>query len=625
MVIFPIVIHPVLFFGSNRLEEYGREKLEARPLTLSVSCGIPELAERIASIPLSHITEVEDPRAAVRTGSVDAALVISEAAVGGGEEEEAVPAVLYFDASRQTSQQAEEKLREVIERWRDEKRSERLQALGALPPDELLPVEEMNLASDERMAGGKLGKLIPLLVLFLILNGASFAAVDLFAGERERKTIETLLTSQVDRGSLVVGKFATVVVAALLATLLFLVSSILFARLGWIGPDSGAGFSVPVVSGVVVLIISIPLAILLSAVLVLVSSHARSYREAQTLLLPMMLVAILPATLSMLPGVALRSFISIVPIANVAVAVRDALVGEFDNIPLFLTFFSNLIYAMIVLKKAKSFLTSEGVILGGGRRVSPVLGGERNRAKQVLAFYAVEMLVLYYLGTLVQTENLIYGLLLTLWVFLLLPTLLFARAYRLPLRDSFALRLPSARHLLAGVFLAPAGLLGARAVFQIQERFIPVPVEFMKSFDQLVDGGETGLWLTLFTVAVSPAICEEALFRGVLLDQLRRVFPSWRAVVIGGFLFGLFHLSIYRILPTALLGMLAGMLVVVSGSILPAVVLHGLYNALSILAAHGEPWSFVERSSPLGWAIALSCGALSFLLLRARGKERGGG
>ncbi len=621
MIVFPILINPILLFGSARLREMGECRLEETVVRVAVAGAAGRLRSRIEPMPHVEIHPADDPEEAVRSGDVDIAVRLpGDAELAGTVAPEAT---LFYDASREISGHGRERLRKTIEEWRRATRGDRLETIGAPHLASLLPVRETNLASDKRMTGGMLGKIAPIMLVFLLINGASFAAVDLFAGERERKTIETLLTSLADRGSVVAGKFITVVVSAAVAAALFLGSSFFFTKLGWIGDDSlRQSFAVDPPAAAIVLFLSLPLAFFLSAVLVLISSHARSYREAQTLLLPVVLLGVVPAVVSILPGIEIESIVAIAPIAGVAVAVREALAGSFAWPWFLLVAGSHLLYAVIVLRWATAFLASEKVILGDAAAPPALLAGEeRPRAREATAFFIAQILVLYYLGSWVQAKSLLPGLLITLWGFLLVPTFLFALRYRLSFRRHLSFRRPDPLHLLAGALLAPGSLLGANLLFQLQSRFLPVPENLMEGFDTLFGGGEIGIIPILLVVAVSPGICEEIFFRGLILGQHRRVLSPARAVLIGGVLFGLFHLSIYRFIPTAFLGCVAGALVVRSRSILPAMVLHILYNGLTLLAAQGEEgsrWERLHGFDPLWIGLVVLTGVAGVASLRLR-------
>jgi membrane protease YdiL (CAAX protease family) len=108
-------------------------------------------------------------------------------------------------------------------------------------------------------------------------------------------------------------------------------------------------------------------------------------------------------------------------------------------------------------------------------------------------------------------------------------------------------------------------------------------------------------------MAVSPGICEELVFRGAFLGLLRRVASTRRALVLSSLFFALIHLSIFRLLPTFLLGLLLGALTVASGSLLPAIVLHTTYNGVMFA---------IER---FGWDLGGVYAWIGSLLLLAAG------
>lgn len=621
MIVFPIVIQPILLFGMARMDEYGKKKLSNQEIRVAIDGGLAELSDRILADSLVKRVEVGDMRAAVRDGDVDIALVLPERLPDPGKA--AVTMVLLYDESRDLSRKASSLIATTVDNWVSEIREERLESLSLPPLSFYLPLTETNLANEESMRGANLGKIAAFLIVFLLLNGASFAAVDLFAGERERKTIETILTSLVGRGSVVAGKFATVVVAALTATLLFLISTVLLSKFGWIGSESlRKGMEVSVSSAVVVFLVSLPLAFLISAILVLISSHARSFREAQTLLLPALLLGLIPSAVSLHPGIHLESIFCIVPIANVALAVRNVLVGNTPVFFLFLVVASNALYASLILREARNFFASEEMILGsGGRPAERKWLGDRLTTRAVMVFYAFELLVLYYIGSMVQARSLIPGLMLTLWAFLLIPTLLFARAKGVSFRRTLRFRPASLSHILGALLLTPACITAAHALFGLQSLVMPAPVELSEMLSELLGDGEGGVAILLFAVALSPGICEEVLFRGLLLGQFRKSMPPAKAVILSGLLFGLFHLSIYRILPTMLLGTAAGILVVISGSILPAMALHFLYDAILVLSSRWEALHIIDGYSWQWLGISAVCFACALALLRRRGGE----
>jgi len=183
------------------------------------------------------------------------------------------------------------------------------------------------------------------------------------------------------------------------------------------------------------------------------------------------------------------------------------------------------------------------------------------------------------------------GLVLAQLLFLAGPPVAFVVWRGYDLGRTFALRWPVRRHLMGGVVLLAAGTLIAWFLAWLQSLVIPVPEEFLEAMTEMLtaDSPQRFVWL-LFMVAVIPAVAEEVLFRGALLSGMRRGLPVVGAVVVTGLIFGIFHLAPqtgFRILPTAWLGMVLAWVVVCSGSLPLAMLLHFLNNAaILVMVAH---------------------------------------
>jgi membrane protease YdiL (CAAX protease family) len=224
-----------------------------------------------------------------------------------------------------------------------------------------------------------------------------------------------------------------------------------------------------------------------------------------------------------------------------------------------------------------------------------------------------------------QRRDLVLGLLASEWGGLLGLVVLFAWVTRRSLPQLLRIARPPPR-CLAGAALV--GLSAWAAVAILSEWLSPVPKEVIEQLRRslIPTDGSRGLLGTLALVALTPAICEEALFRGPILHGLRsRVSPA-TAVALTGLLFGVFHVELSRILPTALLGVLLSLIALESGSILPAMLAHFLNNASLVGLAY---FHIDERVAEVGTitsalilVAAAALTALGLLLVRS-GARRG--
>jgi sodium transport system permease protein len=163
---------------------------------------------------------------------------------------------------------------------------------------------------------------------------------------------------------------------------------------------------------------------------------------------------------------------------------------------------------------------------------------------------------------------------------LMLPPVLLATALlRLSPRRTLALRPPSAQGLLASVLIGLSGWTFAAGVLM---RFVPPPDDLVKALQRqtLLSDPTTPLALVLLCMALVPATCEELLFRGFILSGLRGLGAK-AAIGVTALLFGLAHASIHRLLPTAFLGLVVGIVAWRTGSIACCILVHALNNGLA--------------------------------------------
>jgi sodium transport system permease protein len=217
--------------------------------------------------------------------------------------------------------------------------------------------------------------MIPYLFLLLSFTGAMYPAMDLTAGEKERGTMETILCSPVSRLDLVLGKFFMVLTASLGTVFCSLVSmmvtltigSKVVANLAAAGANraAGAGIALPSIDPVgliAVIAMVLPMAVFFAAILLTISLFAKSFKEAQSYVSPLIVVIILPAVIGMLPGVELNARLALVPILNVSLVSKELVSGVWHWQYLALIFGSTCIYAGIALMLAVKMFNREDVI-----------------------------------------------------------------------------------------------------------------------------------------------------------------------------------------------------------------------------------------------------------------------
>jgi sodium transport system permease protein len=505
------------------------------------------------------------------------------------------------DVSRDAAARAESLLREA---WLT-RTEDGLRARGvSVDARRIFPVQAADVATPAARGGAAVGRILTALVVFLMLSGSAGAAMDMLAGERERGTLETLLASAAPRSAIVAAKHLAILAMALASTLLQVASLLAWLSLGLLRLP--AGFTVPISTATLpaLLLLFLPLAALVAACLLLVSGRVGSYREAQLFLLPLFLGGLAPALAAFLPGVPLRSALVLLPVANVSLAVREVLAGRFDWPMLVLAAAATGAAAAWATRLSTRALSNEERLLGFlAEPLAP--SGSAAFERRVVAWFAGLWALLFLASGLLPglRSQLLFN---QLGVFLGLP-LAMAWRHRLRPPELFALR-PVRAPVVVGALLAAApAVVAAQGVFRLANRLLPVSSGLLQEFSQaLLPGDVSGLEQVLL-VALLPALCEELAFRGALVYGLRRrLHPALLALVTGA-VFGFFHFAYFRLVPTAFLGVVLASLVLLTGSILPGMLLHAGYNASTLWAAkQGFP---LDRLDP--WLYAASALALA--------------
>jgi sodium transport system permease protein len=270
------------------------------------------------------------------------------------------------------SEFATEKVEKYMKDYRDTVVKERLAAKN-LPEAVLKPfeVKQENVAPPEKVSGAAFGGLIGYMVILLCMTGAMYPAMDLTAGEKERGTMETILSSPISRMHLVLGKFFLILTAALgTAALSVLSMGVSFSVLShYAGQTAGgraaaATFLLKLGPKAVfsVFFMALPVAVLFSATLMTIALFAKTYKEAQSYLTPMTFIVIIPAVAAMLPGVELTPKLSLIPILNVSLLCKELVTGTYHWNFITIIFLSTCVYAAAALFIAIKMFQRESVL-----------------------------------------------------------------------------------------------------------------------------------------------------------------------------------------------------------------------------------------------------------------------
>lgn len=664
-VVAPLVILPAYILLMGFVEAREQRALEEQVYRYAVTGTLAEWAEEVVGAALVLEAEATDrtrppatfqrlkpevPEEALRRGelhllvegltpgewdSIQAAekAEASWADPAGEDEEEApippVPVVrILFRAESDFSREAGNRLWDRIFEVRAARRDSVYRSAGfPVTMDAVAPVEAVSVATPAREAGAFLGVALTPLLVVLMLTGGSIVAVDVISGEKERGTLETLLTTAASRGEIVNAKLLSVIVVGLAVAVLNVANLLVYLVLGLLELPSTLAVDLGPLELPALLLLFVPVAVMVAAALLLLSGMAKTYKEFQVYFFPLFLVFMVPSMAGALPGLNLRSVVALVPLAGVSVGVKEILMGRTDLPFLALAFLSTGAVALWLVRLTQDALSNEKLISGADLDAADLAGGPALFPRHVLRWFLLLWVIfflvsLWFGGVLGLRGQLVVNL---LGIFFG-GSWLMIRRYRLDPVVAFNLRVPHPSAWLAVVLGVPSAMvLGIGLAQLVNTHVFPVPEEVLRSFGQVITGPGLPLWQVVLFLSIMPGVFEELTFRGVLLHGLRqRIRSRWLLALAVGGIFGLFHMALFRLVPTAFLGVVFAWSVLLSGSVFPAILWHALNNALAVVPAHMG--LLPEDFTPEGWwALPASLGlALSmWILWRGSPSRRG--
>ena len=373
MIVIPVVVMPLLMFGIGALMVKTMTKAAQEIPHVMIIGGEDSpkvLAALRAAKNLQIVPAMEDFTNAIVEKRVRAVVKLPQdfdAAITRGDKAEVE---IYGYQGEIKSEFAAENLNGFFQNLRDATVRERLESRG-VPVEVLKPftIQRQNVAPPAKVAGNLLGGMLPYIIIILCLTGAMYPALDVTAGEKERGTMETILCCPVGRTELVLGKFLMVLTASISTVVLALLSmgaTFQFAKrvlANSVPREALRTIATVDIGGLAgVFLMLLPVAVMLSAALLMVGLFSKSFREAQSYAGPLMLVMIVPAIAAMLPGVELNASLAVVPLVNVSLVCKEMIAGTWHWNYILLIFGSACLYAAAALAVAVWMFHREEVL-----------------------------------------------------------------------------------------------------------------------------------------------------------------------------------------------------------------------------------------------------------------------
>ncbi len=371
MLVVPLIVSPLLMVGVARYSQSRAQ--EAREQTLRVAVVDPHndsgLADHLDAQPGIEVIpdrDVTSLSARIAAEELDAAVLVDEnfqrevAALHPGG------VSLLFKSSDRFDQQ-KSRIKDALASYEQLLLGRRFAALK-LGPEVVhaVRVQEHDVASAREQMGQRIGGLLPYMFILFCFTGGMYPAIDLAAGEKERGTLETLLTAPVQRWSLVLGKFLVVTLTGIISAVIAMLGLYLSVAYGIEGipPELLSAIGQVLEPGTIAAVFAllVPLAMFFAALLLMLSIYARSYKEAVSIISPLTIVVLVPAVLALIPGTRLTAVTALIPVLNVSLATRELVAGTAAPALVALVFLSLLALAGASLLACTRWFAREDVV-----------------------------------------------------------------------------------------------------------------------------------------------------------------------------------------------------------------------------------------------------------------------
>ena len=589
--ILPLILYPLLFIGFGSIMSRQEQVLEERGAQIALVDSVQtEVSQSIIESIKDNkgfelIAYTKEAKVLLDEGELQAIVSIADSTNASGLSVYKVS--VSFDSSKERNLLVYNKIKDSVNQSKDSNIASYLET-KAIDPGimDFIQVSSVDVASSQKKMGSFLGMFLPYLMIMMLVAGASMVAGDLVAGEKERRTLETLLVSSAGRNELVIGKYLTVITVAMVNVVVNLFSmSFSMQYLLGSAAELGDFTSIPVWGFLILLAAMIPLATFFAALLMSLSTFSRNIKEAGSYQQPVMIISMLLGMISFLPSVEINTLLSLVPVVNIALLFRAVLTNEFQWLHIFLTVGSTLILDVIAIWMTIKLFNTESVLFRTDDDTS--LKNVRKEKRNLFnsfngtVIFAILLALLYYLGQYLQKGDLLNGLIQTQLLVILLPPMLILGIFKLKPKEVCRFKAPKLKEVALVPFIAISASVIVILIMQVINMLFPFPEHYLEQMSKMFEMSDN-FWIQLAVIALLPGFCEEVLFRGFLI-RFYEGYGKKAAVIISALLFAAFHLDPFRMLPTFLLGLLLGYLTLRSGSIVNSMLSHFINNAFALL------------------------------------------
>ncbi|MEN8904320.1 MAG: ABC transporter permease [Clostridiales bacterium] len=368
-IFLPAIILIVLFyFLGNSSDNFENDMKENIKISLTKDSQTKEsedfLKEQFKDAKNIKVKNFDDPNQALKDEKVNILIEIENDFTQKLDSTKPFKVKLLYDESKLKSSGSLNLVISILENSKKQIASERLVELEQ-NPDILDPfvIDQKDMSKENKSGSSVLTMIIPMLLTILLAQSGIAAATDLVAGEKERNTFESLLTTKASRLSILIGKYFTIIILSFLTVTSSLVAYVISFKMnpGMLG--STESISLDPIAILLTILIMIALGCTFSGISITLSTYAKSFKEAQTYLGFLIIVSMIPAYATMFMQVSsIKVYMYFVPILNTIVSIKMALSSNINYLYLFFALISTLVYVVLTLTIAVKMFNKEKVL-----------------------------------------------------------------------------------------------------------------------------------------------------------------------------------------------------------------------------------------------------------------------
>jgi len=605
----PLVLYPLVVIITSSLFTGQIKKTEDSISRIYIYNSIksPILSDTIREDLLLKEVDLKNPFKMLSEGKLELIIFIPDDYTEDPNCNQSFEMKFHYNSTNELSLMARTRIDELLRKYNDILIKNRLKfralSMSLINP---LKMSGETVATKKREVGSMIGGILPFLIILFTITAGFLPALDVIVGEKERGTLETLLVSKITKSDIIIGKFMAVWATALMSTCLHLLSStVTFATLA-----QEALAKLPIsftwTALMAVIFLMVPLTGFVCSAIMAVTMVAKSYKEGSNYLSALTLLMFMPLSIIFSPSMKATYATSIVPIFNISILFRDILKGDFNTGHIVVTFLATFLYTSVILWIALKLFEQEDILFRETVDISmPQFLSKKKLTRkgrfpspsEAFVLICVIFILFFFVGTKLSTIKELGPIARVYIIQLVLifsPCIIFLYFWKYDIKEILRIRRFSIVTILIAILLGLSGMVVTMQMSALQNIIFPFPsaekvlgplLDILKAKNGLLD-----FIIKFSMIAFLPALCEETLFRGVLQSTLEKHLKNkLHAIVFTAVVFGLFHMSPYRFIPTMIIGLYLGYLAQRSKSIFPGMMVHAINNGLVYIAIYFMP------------------------------------